>query len=115
MRPDGGTWREADTAVIRCRRGGAMSSARSQATSARFLPDLELHGYVLAERYRVGTLLAQSAMARVYSGMDLTLRQPRAIKVASGRVNCARLQREVDLHRRVAEKAPGLVKLYDRG
>ena len=94
-----------------------MSSAqRSQAMMMHRQPVEELDvGFVLNGRYRVGRLLAESVMARVYVATDLSLGQPRVLKVAQGRLNCARLEREAELHGKVAEKAPGLVRLCDQG
>ncbi|MGV9800664.1 protein kinase domain-containing protein [Mycobacterium sp. NPDC003449] len=75
-------------------------------------------GTVLDGRYRVDTLIATGGMSTVYSGLDLRLDRPVALKVMDSRYSgdahfLTRFQREARAVARL--KSPGVVAVYDQG
>ena len=88
----------------------ASSSSRSE---SRFLP-----GAILAERYRIISLLGKGGMGEVYRADDLTLDQPVALKflpeTVSGQENALiRFKNEVRVARQVSH--PNVCRVYDVG
>jgi serine/threonine-protein kinase len=81
--------------------------------NARFVP-----GTILAERYRIVSLLGRGGMGEVYRAEDLTLGQPVALKflpenLASDGVALARFHREVRIARQISHR--NVCRVYDIG
>ena len=90
--------------------GRNPSSARGE---GRFLP-----GAVLAERYRIISLLGKGGMGEVYRADDLTLGQPVALKFLPERAGedselLERFRTEVRISRKVSH--PNVCRVYDVG
>src|SRR4051794_21958922 len=93
--------------------GSASVHSTESADGARF-PS----GTVLAERYRIVTLLGRGGMGEVYKAEDLKLKQVVALKflpeaVAMDGASLARFQNEVRITRQVSH--PNVCRVYDIG
>ena len=89
------------------------SSVSSSSSDSRFLP-----GTLLAERYRIVSLLGKGGMGEVYRADDLTLEQPVALKflpeaVSGNEGALTRFKNEVRVARQVSH--PNVCRVYDVG
>ncbi|TWT64344.1 protein kinase domain-containing protein [Rubinisphaera italica] len=76
-------------------------------------PSKDISGIVLADRYRLDSLLGSGGYGQVYKGQDLKLQRPVAVKIGHHRTSCDLL---LDEARRVARlKHPGIVAVHDCG
>ncbi|WP_298864374.1 protein kinase [uncultured Gimesia sp.] len=76
-------------------------------------PSKDISGTVLADRYRLDSLLGSGGYGQVYKGQDLKLQRPVAVKIGHHRTSCDLL---LDEARRVARlKHPGIVGVHDCG
>ncbi|HEX5401728.1 MAG TPA: PASTA domain-containing protein [Pseudonocardiaceae bacterium] len=79
---------------------------------------VDVHGAVLEGRYRVDTLLARGGMSSVYSGLDLRLDRPVAIKVMESKFAQDRsFIDRFELEARAAARLhhPNVVAVHDQG
>ena len=95
------------------RAGGSTPSSRESLDRGRFVA-----GTVLAERYRIITLLGRGGMGEVYKAEDLKLEQTVALKflpesLSSDGAALARLYREVRVARQISHR--NVCRVYDIG
>jgi len=82
-------------------------------TDQKDQPSKDISGTVLAERYRLDSLLGSGGYGQVFKGHDLKLQRPVAVKIGHHRTSCDLL---LDEARRVARlKHPGIVAVHDCG
>ncbi|MAX37641.1 MAG: serine/threonine protein kinase [Gimesia sp.] len=73
----------------------------------------DISGSVLADRYRLDSLLGSGGYGQVYRAHDLKLQRPVAVKIGHHRTSCDLL---LDEARRVARlKHPGIIAVHDCG
>src|SRR5205814_2877376 len=94
-------------------RGGTSRTGSGTLTPVRFAP-----GEIVAERYRIASLLGSGGMGEVYRADDLTLEQPVALKFLpnqflSDGAALARFHREVRVARQVSHR--NVCRVYDIG
>src|SRR5262249_30287338 len=92
---------------------GSSVSSTDSIDNARFVP-----GTILADRYRIASLLGRGGMGEVYRADDLKLAQPVALKflpdhLLSDYAALARFHREVRVARQVSHK--NVCRVYDIG
>lgn len=82
-------------------------------TDQRDQPAKDISGTVLADRYRLDSLLGSGGYGQVYKGHDLKLHRSVAVKIGHHRTSCDLL---LDEARRVARlKHPAIIAVHDCG
>ncbi|MBR9804570.1 protein kinase [bacterium] len=107
------------TQTVRSKIESLKTTAWTKRDPARPLTDerdksvKDISGTVLADRYRLDSLLGSGGYGQVYRGHDLKLQRPVAVKIGHHRTSCDLL---LDEARRVARlKHPGIVGVHDCG